>query len=125
MIQQVDCYNFPCTFCYRTGGPPPCPPTPMPDDKKGGPPKGPRNKIDLLFRTPSGDATVEANLNQPLHVAYKKALHETGNDHLDPSEYYVQFGERRLDVDEKVGALGLANGDELRVRRKTSEGGSR
>ena len=89
-----------------------------PESSQGG-----SNKIDLTFQTPSGDQVVEANVNQPLKVAYKKALHDSGNDHLNPDEYRVRLGDDYLDLDQKVGALGLVSGTVLRIQRRTGSGG--
>ena len=94
--------------------------------KPDGPPQGQPNKITLVFRTPSGDESVEANLNQPFRVPYEKALRESGNDELDISKYYAEAdGQRIEDLSTKVGALGLVDGALIRVRRLTSEGGGR
>ena len=94
----------------------------MPNDKPK-PPSGQNNKIDLIFETPTGPFTVDANVNQPLKVAYQKALHDSGNDHLNPDEYRVRLGDDYLDLDQKVGALGLVSGTVLRIQRRTGSGG--
>lgn len=96
----------------------------MSKGKDSKPPEGGPNKIDLIFQTPSGDQTVEANVNQPLKVAYKKALRDSGNDHLDPDEYRVRYGDDYLDLNQKIRALGLTSGAVLRIQRRTGSGGS-
>ena len=97
----------------------------MAKDKDPKPSQNGPNKIDLTFRTPSGDQTVEANVNQPLKVAYNQALRDSGNDHLDPDEYRVRLGDDYLDLDQKVGVLGLLTGTVLRIQRRTGSGGGR
>ena len=91
----------------------------MAKDKDPKPSQNGPNKIDLTFQT------VEANVNQPLKVAYNKALRDSGNDHLDPDEYRVRLGDDYLDLDQKVGVLGLLTGTVLRIQRRTGSGGGR
>ena len=83
------------------------------------------NKITLIFIINGVDVPVGANLNQSLKVARNKALKESNNTGRTEDEWEVHNDEgQALDPNQKVGSLGLADGDRLFLNLKVGAGGS-
>ena len=84
-----------------------------------------KNKLTLIFIINGVDVRIEANLNQPLHVARNKALEESNNTGRPMDEWEVHNEEgQALDPDIKVEELGLVDGSRLFLNLKVGAGGA-
>lgn len=85
---------------------------------------GKSNKIEIKFVVNGVEAPVDANVNQPLHVALQKALNDTNNQGqpIDKWEVRDEAG-NQLDVNKKISELGLVDGVVLMVSLKAGAAG--
>jgi hypothetical protein len=73
-----------------------------------------KNKVTLIFIINGVNATVEANIHEPLKTARNKALEESNNTGRPADEWQIHTEDGvLLDADKKIEELGLA--DEARL----------
>ena len=81
------------------------------------------NKIELAFVVGGSPTTVEANINQPLHAAARKALAQTGQSGDIAGWNAVGPDNHPLDLQKKIGDLGLAGGVTIFLQKDVGAGG--
>ena len=83
----------------------------------------PPNKFEITFVVGGSPTAVEANANQPLHVAARKALRQTGQTGDIEGWNAVGPNNEPLGLDAKVGDLGLAAGIVVFLQKDVGAGG--
>jgi len=85
---------------------------------------GKPNQLTLIVIVNGVAATVETNPNAALTSVIAEALRETNNTGQPPGNWILTTEDgRKLDPQDKPGALGLKNGDKLFLNLKAGVGG--
>lgn len=86
-------------------------------------PVKPDNKLELTVVVSGVPTTVVVNPNQKVEHLVKEALNKAGAANKDPDLYLLTFNDREIALEERIEALGLADGDTLSLAPRQGVGG--